>query len=43
MKKNQNQSTALNTVLKVVSEAFHSLFFSSSNRDFQRLKNFIAA
>jgi hypothetical protein len=43
MKKNETPSLKLNTVLKAVSEAFHSLFFSSSNRDFQRLKNFIAS
>lgn len=43
MKKNDSQSLTLNTLLKAVSEAVHSLFFSSSNRDFERLKNFIAS
>jgi hypothetical protein len=43
MKKNETPGLTLTTVLKVMSEAFHSLFFSSSNRDFQRLKNFIAS
>lgn len=43
MKKNETPAITLNTVLRAVSEAFHSLFFSGSNRDFERLKNFIAS
>jgi hypothetical protein len=43
MKKNETLNSTLNSVLKAFSEAIHSLFFSGSSRDFQRLKNFIAS
>lgn len=43
MKKNETQTFTLTSVLKAISEVFHSLFFSGSSRDFQRLKNFIAS
>jgi hypothetical protein len=33
----------LNAVLKFVGEAFKSLFESNNNREFKRLKNFIAS
>ena len=33
----------LNAVLKFVGEAFKSLFESNTNREFKRLKNFIAS
>lgn len=42
MKKNEPTGLTFSTVFKVVTSAFHSLFFAE-NRDFQRLKNFIAS
>ncbi len=42
MKKNAPPTLTFTAVLKVVSSAFNSLFFTE-NRDFQRLKNFIAS
>ncbi len=42
MKRNQHTAITFSTVLKVVTHAFNSLFFSE-NKDFQRLKNFIAS
>ncbi|MEO6489077.1 MAG: hypothetical protein ABIO04_03980 [Ferruginibacter sp.] len=43
MKKHQHSSLTLSQVMKVVSQALNSLFFSDDNRDFQRLKNFIGS
>ncbi len=43
MKRSQPQTMNLNTVLKAIGNMFHNMFYSSSNRDFQRLKNFIAS
>ena len=43
MKKNEPKVLTLNSVLKAFSEALSSLFFSDTNRDFRRLKNFIAS
>lgn len=42
MKRNEHTGLTFSAVLKVVSHAFSSLFFSE-NKDFQRLKNFIAS
>ena len=42
MKRNEHTGLTFSTVLKAVSHAFNSLFFSE-NKDFQRLKNFIAS
>jgi len=42
MKKNEHSGLSLTAIVKAVSTAFSSLFFSE-NRDFQRLKNFIAS
>ncbi len=36
------QGISFSAVLKFVGEAFKSLFESSNNREFKRLKNFIA-
>lgn len=43
MKRNEPKVFTLNAVLKAFSEALNSLFFSDSNREFRRLKNFIAS
>lgn len=43
MKRSQPTNLSLNSVLKALGNALHNLFYSSSNRDFQRLKNFIAS
>ncbi len=44
MKKNEPQNlTVMSSVVKAISAAFHSLFFSDNNREFQRLKNFITS
>ncbi|CAN5877579.1 hypothetical protein BH11BAC4_BH11BAC4_17270 [soil metagenome] len=43
MKKNEPTTLNISTVMKAVSQALNSLFFSTDNRDFQRLKNFIAS
>ncbi|HMX37043.1 MAG TPA: hypothetical protein PKL81_09765 [Ferruginibacter sp.] len=40
---NPHHAISFQTVLKFMSEAFRSLFQSSQNRDFQRLKDFIAS
>jgi len=40
---NTNQSLTLNAVLKFFGQAFKSLFESSHNREFKRLKDFIAS
>ncbi|HNU86888.1 MAG TPA: hypothetical protein PKJ94_01270 [Ferruginibacter sp.] len=40
---NPHHAISLNVVLKLVSDAFRSLFQSSNNRDFKRLKDFIAS
>lgn len=37
------QPTTLNVVLKFLGQAFRSLFESSHNREFKRLKDFIAS
>jgi len=37
------QSSALNAVLKFFGQAFKSLFESSHNREFKRLKDFITS
>jgi hypothetical protein len=44
MKKNQPQNlTVMSTVVKAISAALNSLFFSNNNREFERLKNFITS
>lgn len=43
MKKNELTALNFSALLKIVSHAIHSLFYSTDNRDFQRLKNFIAS
>ena len=43
MRKNERQSFTLNAVIKELFAALNSVFFSDSNREFQRLKNFIAS
>ena len=43
MKKPQSQPSVLTVLFKSLTVAFSSFFKSSSNRDFQRLKNFIAS
>lgn len=43
MKKNQPKNYSLGNILKSVADAFSRLFFTTDNRDFQRLKNFIAS
>ena len=43
MKKHQPQGLTISTVMKAVSHALNSLFFSADNKEFQRLKNFIAS
>jgi len=40
---NPNHVITLNAVLKFVGEAFKSLFQSNNNREFRRLKDFIAS
>jgi hypothetical protein len=42
MKKNEHSGLTLSALLKAVLHAFSSLFLSE-NKDFQRLKNFIAS
>jgi hypothetical protein len=44
MKKHQQHpGLTFSQVMKAVSQALNSLFFSDDNRDFQRLKNFIGS
>lgn len=43
MTKPSSTGISLNTVLKLLGAAFKSLFQSSSNRDFKRLKDFISS
>ena len=43
MTRNEHNSFTLTAVIKELFTALHSVFFSDSNRDFQRLKNFIAS
>ncbi|MFN8249865.1 MAG: hypothetical protein U0T68_12995 [Ferruginibacter sp.] len=43
MKRNEPTGLSFSAVLKAVSGALHSLFFSTDDREFQRLKNFIAS
>ncbi|HRN92024.1 MAG TPA: hypothetical protein PLE75_08760 [Ferruginibacter sp.] len=43
MRKHEPKSYSLSNVLKAVADAFNRLFFTDDNRDFQRLKNFIAS
>lgn len=43
MKKNDTKSFSLGNILKSVADAVNRLFFTGDNRDFQRLKNFIAS
>jgi hypothetical protein len=38
-----NHRSTLSTVLKFVGQAFKSLFQSSNNREFKRLKDFITS
>jgi len=38
-----SQSLNLNSVLKFIGQAFKSLFESGNNREFRRLKDFIAS
>ncbi|HMU09328.1 MAG TPA: hypothetical protein PKC54_04935 [Ferruginibacter sp.] len=40
---NPQHAITFNLVLKFVSDAFRSLFQSNHNRDFKRLKDFIAS
>jgi len=40
---NPHHAITLTTVFKFIGEAFKSLFESSHNRDFKRLKDFIAS
>ncbi len=40
---NPNHGITFNAVLKFVGEAFKSLFQSNHNREFRRLKDFIAS
>ncbi len=42
MKRNVQTGLTVTAILKAVSTAFNSLFFSE-DREFQRLKNFIAS
>lgn len=41
--KTNSQSLAFNAVFKFLGRAFKSLFESQHNREFRRLKNFIAS
>jgi hypothetical protein len=43
MKKNEHSGLTFSAVVKAVSNALNSLFFTANNRDFERLKNFIAS
>jgi len=43
MKKNQTPNVTFSTFAKAVSTVFNSLFFTNNNREFERLKNFIAS
>ena len=44
MKRNEPQNTNLMlAVVKILTAAFNSLFFSDNNREFERLKNFITS
>ncbi len=43
MKKNEHITLNLASIAKAMANAINSLFFSDSNREFQRLKNFIAS
>jgi hypothetical protein len=44
MKKNEPQNVMLmSSVVKAISAALASLFFSNNNREFERLKNFITS
>lgn len=42
MKKNEHTGLNFSVLMRAVTHAFSSLFFSE-NKDFQRLKNFIAS
>jgi len=43
MKRHQPQTQNLAAIAKTLANAISSLFFSDNNREFQRLKNFIAS
>lgn len=44
MKRNEPQNlTVMSSVVKALSAAISSLFFSNNNREFERLKNFITS
>jgi hypothetical protein len=43
MKRNENKRFALTGIVKVFVRAVNRLFFTDDNRDFQRLKNFLAS
>ncbi len=44
MKRNEPQNvTVMSSVVKALSAALNSLFFSNNNREFERLKNFITS
>ena len=43
MRRNEPNQLTFTLFAKTIASAFNSLFFSNSNRDFQRLKNFIAS
>lgn len=44
MKRNETQNvTVMSSVVKALSAALNSLFFSNENREFERLKNFITS
>lgn len=43
MKRNEPNQSAFSTMTKFIRVFFNSLFFHDSDREFQRLKNFIAS
>ncbi|MEI8053581.1 MAG: hypothetical protein WCH52_07520 [Bacteroidota bacterium] len=43
MKKNQNPNMSFSTIAKALTTALNSLFFTNNNREFEKLKNFIAS
>ena len=43
MKKNQNQIKSFSAFTRALTSALNSLFFIDNNREFERLKNFIAS
>ncbi len=43
MKKNQTPTFSMNQMAKMVKTALNNLFFINNQREFERLKNFIAS